>query len=79
MDPEYVLDPSRYRLRYLGDPDNTSDNLTVEFSIVTESAPADMTGVTDADDYYVPFPGRGVRLRVEGIPGARRYPADSTG
>ena len=75
MDSDSVLDPSHYQLRYLGDPATTDDDQTVELSLVTEALPAEATGVTDADDYYVSFPGRGVQLQVDGIAGVTSLPS----
>ena len=31
-------------------------NVPVSLDMITQAAPADLTGVSDLDDFYVPFP-----------------------
>ncbi len=77
MDPASVLDASNYQLTFLNDPADDSDDQAVEVSLVTQPLPPNSAGVSDSDSFYFAFPGRGVRLQVEGISGIQgtRLPA----
>ena len=69
MDETNVLMPTNYQLEFLGDPEDPSDNQTVDLVVVTQPFDPNATEVTDLDNMYISFPGRGVQLQVNGIAG----------